>query len=292
MRIVEFRFIIPGTLEKYDIGLNYTTNKRSRDETGSGEGIEYLKNEPYDDGTEKGQYTHKVLHFSKRVPKVIRWALPKKYLSMQEYSKNAYPHFFTEYQFLDRQDWFNLIVESRHIEYKNGMEIPDNLMNLSKKELEKRHVFYPDILNGKPKACKEYDLHDFIAPSAGIDHPLEAPKKRVDESRPPEWTEHFTGPMIMAVKTIRMKFEWKGIKTITEKYVCDTVFHDVFLDNHRAIIKWIDTWWNLTIDDIRKIEDDIMEEQKNIEFENPELEPEEEHEEREEEDEKRSSDSS
>lgn len=40
----------------------------SKNETGGGEGIEVLKNEPYEKDGEKGQYTHKIYHIQRFVP--------------------------------------------------------------------------------------------------------------------------------------------------------------------------------------------------------------------------------
>lgn len=39
----------------------------SKNETGGGEGIEVLKNEPYEKDGEKGQYTHKIYHLKRQV---------------------------------------------------------------------------------------------------------------------------------------------------------------------------------------------------------------------------------
>lgn len=41
----------------------------SKNETGGGEGIEVLKNEPYEKEGEKGQYTHKIYHLKRQVCK-------------------------------------------------------------------------------------------------------------------------------------------------------------------------------------------------------------------------------
>ncbi|CAB1319723.1 unnamed protein product, partial [Coregonus sp. 'balchen'] len=45
----------------------YCGGEASKNETGGGEGIEVLKNEPYEKEGEKGQYTHKIYHL-KRAP--------------------------------------------------------------------------------------------------------------------------------------------------------------------------------------------------------------------------------
>lgn len=38
----------------------YNVAEMSKAESGGGEGVEIVKNEPYDDGERQGQYTHKV----------------------------------------------------------------------------------------------------------------------------------------------------------------------------------------------------------------------------------------
>lgn len=44
------------------MGQLFSVAEASKNETGGGEGIEVLKNEPYEKDGEKGQYTHKVYH--------------------------------------------------------------------------------------------------------------------------------------------------------------------------------------------------------------------------------------
>lgn len=72
--IYEFRIPLPVTVEEYKVAQLYMVAQASRDNTGGGEGVEVLKNEPYDntDGhltraefsnveipRNKGQYTLK-----------------------------------------------------------------------------------------------------------------------------------------------------------------------------------------------------------------------------------------
>lgn len=49
------------------MGQLYSVAEASKNETGGGEGVEVLKNEPYEKDGEKGQYTHKIYHLQ-------RWA--------------------------------------------------------------------------------------------------------------------------------------------------------------------------------------------------------------------------
>ena len=57
-----------------------TSSNFIRRETGGGEGVEIIKNEPFVDNFEllegkftQGQYTYKIYHVETKVPKVVRW---------------------------------------------------------------------------------------------------------------------------------------------------------------------------------------------------------------------------
>lgn len=49
------------------MGQLFSVAEASKNETGGGEGIEVLKNEPYEKDGEKGQYTHKIYHLKRYV---------------------------------------------------------------------------------------------------------------------------------------------------------------------------------------------------------------------------------
>ena len=53
--IKEYRIPMPITLEEYQIGQLYATAECSKDNTGGGEGVEVLKNEPFTEGDRSGQ---------------------------------------------------------------------------------------------------------------------------------------------------------------------------------------------------------------------------------------------
>lgn len=52
-------------LFQYQVGQLYSVAEASKNETGGGEGVEVLKNEPYEKDGEKGQYTHKIYHLQR-----------------------------------------------------------------------------------------------------------------------------------------------------------------------------------------------------------------------------------
>ena len=66
MKLVEYRIPLPYTTEEYQIGQLYSFAVLSKEESGDGEGVEVIKNEPFEDENGKGQYTYKYAftHFS------------------------------------------------------------------------------------------------------------------------------------------------------------------------------------------------------------------------------------
>lgn len=67
---------------QYQVGQLYSVAEASKNETGGGEGVEVLKNEPYEKDGEKGQYTHKIYHLQ-------RWASVHWNLCMRVIEVNA-----------------------------------------------------------------------------------------------------------------------------------------------------------------------------------------------------------
>lgn len=271
MKIIEYRVILPTNVPQYQIGNLYMCAQRTRQEAGNGEGVEILKNEPYDENGETGQFTHKVMHFKSRIPKAIRWAIPDKYLHIHEISHNGYPHFYTEYKIPGQDDWFYLLVESQHIVYDKSTGCPDNVLKLTPEELAIRKIQYLDIVNSKPKPERpEWDMHGFVCPEAEVKTPLQTPINKCDETKPPEWVEHYDGELIIAVKIVKFNFKWSGIQTAVENFCLNTVMHNVFLDSHRALMRWADKWFPMNMQQIRELEDEVLNEQKSQKFDKDE----------------------
>ena len=73
MIIKEYRVTLPMTVEEYQVAQLYSVAEASKNETGGGEGVEVIKNEPYDgvpllNGKfTKGQYTYKIYHLQSKV---------------------------------------------------------------------------------------------------------------------------------------------------------------------------------------------------------------------------------
>ena len=67
------RVVLPLTVEEYQVGQLYAVVEASKAETGGGDGVEVLKNEPFTDHPEfgSGQYTHKIYHLQRLVDSTL-----------------------------------------------------------------------------------------------------------------------------------------------------------------------------------------------------------------------------
>ena len=271
MRLVEFRIILPMAIEKYQTGHLYMCARRTKDTRVSGEGIEILENKPFTEDGKTGQFTHKVMHFKSKVPAFVRWSVEDRYLHLHEKSYNTFPSFHTVYEMPGKTDEFTLVVDSHHVTYDKDKGCPDNLLDLSEEDLKQRKVVYLDIVNGKPNPEKrEWNMRGFSCPEAGIETPLTAPLKFRDENQPPEWVSNYNGPLMVCVKVVRFSFIWEGLQKAVEKLAV-MVFHNIFLDTHRALMSWARDWYPLSLDQIREIEQKIVDQQKSITFDRPDV---------------------
>ncbi|KAK8838879.1 hypothetical protein M9Y10_032921 [Tritrichomonas musculus] len=262
MKIFEFRVIVPTRLDKYSIGNRYMNLEYVKSEAGGGEGIELVQNEKFKNDNEEGQYTYKIFHIKSKIPGFIRWAVPDKYLHFHEKSWNAYPHYNTHNFVPSLGDDFILKVESQHIEYRHGMKFPENALKLSEEELKKRKIWYLDIVDGDPKPSEEnLIMEGFSCPEAGISE-LKGKDGSYDHSKVPEWTKHYNGDMVCCIKVVKFHFKWWGLQKAVEKFVTKSVYPKIFTDSHRKLISTSKDWFQLSYDDILRLEIEAADKQK------------------------------
>lgn len=146
MLIYEFRIILPLTTNEYKIGQLFTIIEISKKETGGGEGIQVLKNEPISktnnseyDVCQDGQFTHKIYHLNKKIPNFIRLIAPKECQELEEKSWNCFPHCKTiinNPKFM--KDNFELNITSLYLDDDRGDK--ENILNLNNNDLRSRKV--------------------------------------------------------------------------------------------------------------------------------------------------------
>ncbi|XP_063853483.1 phosphatidylinositol transfer protein beta isoform-like isoform X5 [Scylla paramamosain] len=149
------RVILPLTVEEYQVAQLYSVAEASKNETGGGEGIEVLKNEPFEnypllgDEYNKGQYTYKIYHLKSKVPAFIRLLAPEGSLEMHEEAWNAYPYcrtIISNPSYMKRN--FTVMIETLHLA---DMGTQENAHRLTGEKLNMREVVTIDIANDPVK---------------------------------------------------------------------------------------------------------------------------------------------
>ncbi|XP_031635601.1 phosphatidylinositol transfer protein alpha isoform isoform X1 [Contarinia nasturtii] len=254
MLIKEYRVTLPITVEEYQVAQLFSVAEVSKNETGGGEGIEVLKNEPFKDHPLlngkycSGQYTYKIYHLASKVPGYIRLLAPKGSLEIHEEAWNAYPYcrtVITNPKFMKKD--FMVVIETLHVpdsgESSNVHELPAD-------KLKNREVVPIDIANDTV-ATSDYK-------------PDEDPAKFKSEKTGrgplvgPDWKKNVT-PVMTCYKLVTCEFKWFGLQSRVENFIQKTE-RRLFTVFHRQLFCWIDRWYGLTMEDIRALEEKTKEE--------------------------------
>ncbi|XP_045469294.1 phosphatidylinositol transfer protein alpha isoform isoform X2 [Harmonia axyridis] len=257
MLIKEFRVVLPLTVDEYQVAQLYSVAEASKDNTGGGEGIEVLKNEPFTNYPllggkyNSGQYTYKIYHLTSKVPAFIRLLAPKGSLEVHEEAWNAYPYcrtVITNPTYMKEN--FLVLIETMH-ENSRGMTM--NVHQLSNDKLKQREVVFVDIANDTVPSSdykKEEDPTLFRSQKTGRG-PLTG-----------DWKNQVQ-PVMTCYKLVTVEFKWFGLQNRIESFIQKTE-RRLFTNFHRQVFCWMDRWYGLTMDDIRRIEDKTKEELETL----------------------------
>lgn len=254
MLIKEYRVILPLSVEEYQVAQLWSVAEASKNETGGGEGIEVLKNEPfegipfYGGKYTVGQYTHKIYHLYNKVPTFIRMLAPKGSLEIHEKAWNAYPYCKTVISNPDyMKENFEICIETIHCP-DTGMQ--ENAHMLPPEKLRKRQVLVMDIAND-PVPSKDYkaseDPKKFKSKKTGRG-PLLGPK----------WWDGIS-PVMCCYKLVTVHFKWWGLQNRVENFI-QGCYPRLFGNFHRQVFCWMDNWYGLTMNDIRILEERVKHE--------------------------------
>ncbi|KAK4812999.1 hypothetical protein QYF61_004175 [Mycteria americana] len=327
--IKEFRVVLPCSVQEYQVGQLYSVAEASKNETGGGEGIQVLKNEPYEKDGEKGQYTHKIYHLKSKVPGFVRMIAPEGSLVFHEKAWNAYPYCrtsrspivcfavsvqssdglkrfrrkegaikwkiisnfnvaFVRSPLLKRRaasqeqpQWTSLLfpTESQNpvslgcimsvlneymkddffikIEtwHKPDLGTSENVHNLDPNTWKSVEVVHIDIADrtqvepGDYKADEDPALFQSVKTKRGPLGPNWKKELATDEEC----------PKMCAYKLVTIKFKWWGLQNKVENFI-QKQEKRIFTNFHRQLFCWIDKWIDLTMEDIRRMEDETQKE--------------------------------
>ena len=234
--IKEFRITLPMSVEEYNIGQLYNVAEVSRNETGGGEGVEVLKNEPFENVPllggrfSTGQYTKKIYHLASKVPFLVRSLAPSGSLEVHEEAWNAYPYCKTV---LTNPGYMkeNFVIKIESF-YKPSRGEEVNVHELTPEVLKQVEVIQIDIAKDEvsPADYKpDEDPKTFKSTKTGRG-PLTSPtwKNEVD-------------PVMTCYKLVTIEFKWFGLQTKVEDFIFKTEKR-LFLNQHRQVFCWIDKW--------------------------------------------------
>mmetsp|Transcript_27881 Transcript_27881/g.65818 ORF Transcript_27881/g.65818 Transcript_27881/m.65818 type:complete len:326 (-) Transcript_27881:57-1034(-) len=257
MVLLEFRVPLPLHVDEFQVAQLFMVIEASKQNTGDGEGVEWIKNEPYDntDGhmgvspitnTEvprtKGQYTLKNYHIASKVPGLVAAMLPTDAMILVEEAWNAYPHCKTVLTngYLDNKK-FKICIETMHAP-DNGSQ--ENALGLDAARLKKRSVETLDILDDIDTTAEDYK---------------EEEDPRIFKSTTTGRGELTTGwaetadPVMTCYKLVDAEFAYWGLQTKVERTITDSQ-RKLFRTTLRQAFTLIDKWHGLTMEDIRRLE--------------------------------------
>ncbi|CAB1347667.1 unnamed protein product, partial [Coregonus sp. 'balchen'] len=223
------RVILPISVEEYQVGQLYSVAETSKNETGGGEGVEVLKNEPYEKDGEKGQYTHKIYHLH-------RPGMLTPTVGPNEYMK----------------DNFLIKIETWH---KPDMGDQDNVHGLDPEQWKKAEVVYIDIADKAQVDAKDYKPEE--------DPAIFKSEKTGRGPLGPNWKKELpsntNSPHMCAYKLVTVNFKWWGVQNKIENFIHKQEKR-LFTKFHRQLFCLIDKWIGLTMEDIRRIEEETQKE--------------------------------
>nr|XP_020013503.1 phosphatidylinositol transfer protein alpha isoform isoform X5 [Castor canadensis] len=218
----EYRVILPVSVDEYQVGQLYSVAEASKNETGGGEGVEVLVNEPYEKDGEKGQYTHKIYHLQSKVPTFVRMLAPEGALNIHEKAWNAYPYCRTVITNEYMKEDFLIKIETWH---KPDLGTQENVHKLEPETWKHVEAIYIDIADRSQVLSKQ------------------------------ELVNQKDCPYMCAYKLVTVKFKWWGLQNKVENFIHKQEKR-LFTNFHRQLFCWLDKWVDLTMDDIRRMEEE------------------------------------
>jgi len=233
---------MPMSVEEYKIAQPYMVARFSKERSSKGEGIEVIKNEPYENETGKGQFTHKVIHIGSSLPGWLKALLPTGSTELHEKAWNAYPYVKNVYTMPFFGEKFSISSQTR---YFNDDGEQENALDLNPADLKARVVDTIDIVAENIDSRyykKEEDPKLFKSVKTGRGPLAEGWRKTAQ-------------PRMTIYKVTSAEFKVWGLQTAVESWI-QSFTRDTLLTGHRQAFTWIDEWYGMDMEAIRKMEAD------------------------------------
>ncbi|RUS84607.1 hypothetical protein EGW08_007634 [Elysia chlorotica] len=262
--IQEYRITLPMSLEEFRVGHQFSVNEVSKEETGGKEGVEIVAQFPFNDPSNplrangktfpEGYFTHKIYYGARKLPRTIHMLFPTGGLEFHERSWDAFPYSRTVILAADGhkypKDFFYVVIETFYAA-DNGTS--ENIHGLTGRDLSQRRVRKIDIANG---AISSMDYKAELDPClVGSEKAGRAP---IPKDITGEWMNN-VNPVMTCYKVVKVWCRWFGLQDQIQKQILRS-YDMYFLLYHRKLVCWMDKYYGLTMEDLRKTEKETKEE--------------------------------
>ncbi|KAJ8392839.1 hypothetical protein AAFF_G00070430 [Aldrovandia affinis] len=235
MLMKEYRICMPLTVDEYRIGQLYMISKHSSEQTGGGEGVEVVRNEPQSHPQHGiGQLTEKRIYLSSKLPSWMRTFVPRIFY-ITEKAWNFYPYTITEYTVISHPVWGTRDNGNNDNVFGDSPSPPESVCHL-------------DILTD-PIPDRHYkqseDLSHWVSKKTGRG-PLVADWRNKSE------------PIMCSYKRVQCSFEVYGLQGRTEEFIHKNI-RDILLVGHRQAVAWTDEWHGMNLEEVREYEKELQE---------------------------------
>ncbi|XP_051574992.1 cytoplasmic phosphatidylinositol transfer protein 1-like [Myxocyprinus asiaticus] len=278
MLIKEYRICMPLTVDEYKIGQLYMISKHSSEQSGGGEGVEVVRNEPCTDPTcGDGQVTEKRIYLNSKLPAWMRRFVPMAFY-VTETAWNFYPYTITgqfkhsntinapafEYSCaLSHGMYIHLVLLILHSSQKCSF-LPKFQVRIETR-FENDNGSTENVFGDNPTPEDSVCFLDILS------DPI--PDKHYKQSEDlSNWVSKKTGrgplvdgwrntnkPIMCSYKKVTCSFEVYGFQGRTEEFVHRNI-RDILLVGHRQAVAWTDEWHGMTLEEVREYERKLQDE--------------------------------
>lgn len=255
MKIVEWRVILPLTLDQYRRAEKYSIARRTLDDADQNGGLERVVSDQREWQGEQANYTKLFYRYKKRILTFMRVVLPNNFTDLIEEVYDQFPKKTSVFSILNRPDTLKMTVTTHVLEYQGVDQVFDDTEVYSQEEIQNREIFYLDIVNWSSAKSNDYKIDGFECPEANISK-LTATGKP-DKHIIPDWVKSYNGPMVIARKVVRCKVSIFGLSSLAEDLVTNKLLSGLYSDLHKSMVFWAKDWNNLNFNDVLKYDSEI-----------------------------------
>ncbi|KAG5832110.1 hypothetical protein ANANG_G00287630 [Anguilla anguilla] len=229
MLVKEYRICMPLTVEEYRIGQLYTICKHSHEASDKGRAWRWCGTRPTPTPC-TGRVSSRRREFT----------CPA---GCQAGPKLSSLVFFTSQKSLGTtiltQSQFAIHIETK---YEDNCGINENIFSGDKNEIDQEVDFLDIAFDDVP------DRHYRTSEDPRHFSSVKTGRGPLQEG----WRES-SRPVMCSYKQVAVQFEVWGLQTRVEQFV-HKVIRDVLLVGHRQAFAWVDEWYGMTLEDVRKFE--------------------------------------